>query len=206
MREKAGFIQRILAKIGKRLLWWRAEKMDLYVLALMAREVVIKYQEILDGDLETAVNTLKEQFASSARTYLMTFMDQLKLIVSRDLKDMEFMSEVSLWSIMGKDFKTFFSISKYIPVGDPRNIEGVPMFVTVSPKCLVCSVIQDLPNVQEYRDLDYGAIISFALGSLVEIILDFVGYKFNVKVQEKKCFLRGDPYSEIHMLLYDRKE
>ncbi|HUX99520.1 MAG TPA: hypothetical protein VMV49_08210 [Candidatus Deferrimicrobium sp.] len=206
MREKAGFIQRMLASIGKRLLWWRAEKMDLYVLALMARETVIKYQEILGGDLKTAVDTLKEQFASSARTYLMTFMDQLKLIVSKDLKDMEFMSEVSLWSIMGKDFKTFFSKSQYIPADDPRNTEGIPMFVSISPKCLLCAVIQDLPNVQEYKDLNYGAIISYALGSLMEIIFDFVGHKYNVKVQEKKCFLRGDPYSEIHMLLYEKTE
>jgi hypothetical protein len=206
MREKAGFIQRILAKIGKRLLWWRAEKMDLYVLALMAREVVIKYQEILDGDLETAVNTLKEQFASSARTYLMSFMDQLKLVVSRDLSDMEFMSEVSLWSILGKEYRNFFANAKYIPADDPRNTEGIPKFTNVSPKCLLCAVIQDLPNAHEYKDLNYGEIISYALGSLIELILDFVGYKYEVKVKEKKCFLRGDPYSEIHMLLYDRKE
>ena len=114
VRKKIGIFQKFLATAGKRLLWWRAEKMDLYVLALMARETVIKYRELLNGNLQQAVTTLKEQFASSARTYLQTFMSQLKLIVSRDFKDIEYMSEISLYSILGPDYRKFFSNIKYV--------------------------------------------------------------------------------------------
>ena len=205
VREKAGWVQRFLASVGKRLLWWRAEKMDLYVLAITAREVVRKYEEVLDGDLGLAVNTLKEQFASSAKTYLMSFMDQMKLIISKDLKDMEFMSEVSLYSILGKDYKQFFSGARYIPADAPGNEEGVPKFINISPKCVMCSVIKDL-DMERYRDLNYGEIISYALGSLIEIILDFVGYHYRVEVKENRCFLRGDPYSELIMLLHETNE
>ena len=82
VREKVGFMQRFLASVGKRLLWWRAEKMDLYVLALMARETVKKYEEVLNGDLGKGIQSLKTQFAESAKTYLRNFMSQLKLVVT----------------------------------------------------------------------------------------------------------------------------
>ncbi|TFG06012.1 MAG: hypothetical protein EU536_00280 [Promethearchaeota archaeon] len=205
VREKVGFVQRLLASIGKRLLWWRAEKMDLYVLALMARETVLKYQELLDGNLEAAVNTLKVQFAESAKTYLRNFMNQLKLVVSKDLNDMEFMSEVSLWSILGPKFREFFAPSKYLPAGDPINPYNNPCFVSISPKCVLCSVIQDL-DMEKYRDLDYGAIISYALGSLIEIIMEYVGHNYRIEVKETRCFLRGDPYSEMVYLVHEKNE
>ncbi len=205
MREKMGFLQKLLASIGKRLLWWRAEKMDLYVLALMARETVKKYQEILDGDLKRAVDTLKEQFAQSAKTYLSDFMDQMKYIVSKDLKDMEYLSSISLYSILGKHYKEFFLGAKFVPADDPNNEDGIPKYVTISPKCLMCSVLYDYENMHEYKDLNYGEVISYALGSLVEIIFDYVGHNYKVEVRETKCFLRGDPYSEIVMLLREKE-
>ncbi|NVM54185.1 MAG: hypothetical protein HWN66_10835 [Candidatus Helarchaeota archaeon] len=205
VREKIGFFQRFIASVGKRLLWWRADKMDLYVLALMARETVIKYREILDGDLEKAVTLLKEQFAESAKTFLSDFMDQMRLIMSKDLNDMPFMSEVALYAILGKNYKKFFLRPRYITADDPDNEYGVPHYRTVSTKCLLCSVIQDL-NLEEYKDLNYGEIISYALGSLVELIFDYIGLNYRVEVREIHCFLRGDPYSEIHMLLFETEK
>lgn len=180
--------------------------MDLYVLALMARETMRKYQEILGGDLAKAVTTMKRQFALSSKTFLSNFMDQMKLIVSKDLKDMEFMSDVAMYAIMGKDAKKFFSGTKYVPADDPLNDEGVPYYLTFSPKCLMCSVIRDLDNVSDYKDLNYGEVISYALGSMMEIILDYVGYNYRVEVKERKCFLRGDPISEIALLLHEKTE
>ncbi len=205
VREKMGAFQRFLASIGKRLLWWRAEKMDLYVLALMARETVKKYQEIYDGDLQRAVDTLKEQFASSAKTYLSTFMDQMKFIVSKDLKDMEIMSGVAMFSILGKTYRKWFANAKFMPKDAPFNDDGVDKFVNISPKCLMCATLEK-QDYEDYKDVNYGEIISYALGSLMEIIFDYVGHSLQVKVREKRCFLRGDPYSEIEMLLYPREE
>lgn len=205
VREKVGFVQKFLASVGKRLLWWRAEKMDLYVLAVMARETVLKYREILNDDLGTSIQLLKKQFADSAKTYLRNFMSQLKLVVSKDLNDMEFMSEVALWSILGKDYKNFFIPSKYIAADDPINPYGLPYFLGVSPKCLMCSIIDDLDK-EEFYDKNYGEIISYALGSLIEIILEYTGYNYRVEVKETRCFLRGDPYSEIIYLLHEKEE
>ncbi|MHA1267373.1 MAG: hypothetical protein ACTSRS_19195 [Candidatus Helarchaeota archaeon] len=204
VREKVGIIQRVLAAIGKRLLWWRAEKMDLYVLALMARETVKKYQELSDGSLEKGAELLKRQFAESAKTYLRNFMDQMKMIVSRDLEDMEFMSAVSLWSILGKNYHEFYTPAKYIRKDDPINPYGVPYFLNVCSKCLMCSILD--PSERDlYKDLDYGEIITYALGSLIELILEYVGYNFRVEVKETRCFLRGDPYGEIVYLLYEKE-
>lgn len=205
VRKKIGFFQKFLAEVGKRLMWWRAEKMDLYVLALMARETVIKYREILNGDLHQAANTLKEQFASSARTYLQTFMSQLKLIVSKDLKDMEFMSEVSLYSILGPDYRKFFTNVKYVPADDPTNAEKLHKFVTIIPKCVMCSVIRDL-KVEEYQDTNYGEIIANALGSLLELIFDYIELPYTVEVKETRCFMRGSPYGEVVMFLHEKKK
>ena len=205
VRKKIGNFQRFLAAVGKRLQWWHAEKMDLYVLALMARETVIKYRELLNGDLQQAVTTLKEQFASSARTYLQTFMSQLKLIVSRDFKDIEYMSEISLYSILGPDYRKFFSNIKYVPADDPNNAEKLHKFITITPKCVMCSVIGDL-NVEEYKDTDYGEIISYALGSLLELILDYVGLHYTVQIKETRCFMRGSPHGELVMFLHEKKE
>ncbi|MHA1130392.1 MAG: hypothetical protein ACTSQQ_06240 [Candidatus Helarchaeota archaeon] len=197
--------QKILASIGKRLMWWRAEKMDLYVLTLMARETVRKYREIYNGDLQRAVDTLKEQFASSAKTYLSNFMDQMKFIVSKDIKDLEYMSGISLYSILGKNYRKWFSTAKYMPKDAPFNDDGVDKFINISPKCLLCSALP-LEEMEDYKNVNYGEVISYALGSLIELILEYVGYKFNIQVREKRCFLRGDPYSEIEMLLHPREE
>ncbi len=205
VRKKIGIFQKFLAQAGKRLLWWRAEKMDLYVLALMARETVIKYRELLNGNLQEAVTTLKEQFASSARTYLQTFMSQLKLIVSKDLKDIEIMSEVSLYSILGPDYRKFFSTITYVPADDPNNADKLHKFITIFPKCVMCSVIGDLKK-EEYRDTDYGEIISHALASLLELILEYVGQPYTVEIKETACFMRGSPYGEVVMYLHEKKE
>ena len=204
VREKVGFLQRFLGSIGKRLLWWRAEKMDLFVLALMARETVRKYEEIL-GDTDQAVETLKIQFAESAKTYLMSFMNQLKLVVSTDLSDIQFMSNISLYSIMGKNYRKFFSNVTYIPADDPNNEEHAHKFITYSPKCLMCSVL-NAEDGELLKDTSYGEIISYALGSLFEIILDYVGYNYKVVVKETKCVLRGDPFGEVTMSLHEKEE
>lgn len=205
VRKKVGFMQRFLASVGKRLLWWRAEKMDLYVLAVMAKETVLKYRELLNDDLGAAVEMLKKHFSDSAKTYLRNFMAQLKLVVSQDLEDMEFMSEVALWSILGKDYRKFFIPTKYIAADDPINPYNLPYFLSVNPKCLMCSILEE-GEKEEYKDTNYGEIISYALGSLIEIILEYVGHNFRVEVKETRCFLRGDPYSEIIYLLHEKGE
>lgn len=204
VRKKIGIFQKFLAQAGKRLLWWRAEKMDLYVLAMMARETVIKYRELLGGNLPEAVNTLKEQFASSARTYLQTFMGQLKLIVSKDLNDIGLMSEISLYSILGPDYKKFFSNIRYLPADDPTNKEKLHQFITVFPKCVMCSVIGDL-KVEEYRGIGYGEIISHALASLLELIFEYVGQPYTVELKETRCFMTGSPFGEVIMYLHEKK-
>jgi hypothetical protein len=205
VRKKIGNFQRFLAAVGKRLQWWHAEKMDLYVLALMARETVIKYRELLNGNLQEAITTLKEQFASSARTYLQTFMSQLKLIVSQDLKDIGFMSEVSLYSILGPDYRKFFSNTKYVPADDPNNAEKLHKFITIVPKCVMCSVIGDL-KVEEYKDTEYGSIISYALASLLELIFEYIGKPYRIELKETRCFMRGSPHGEVVMFLHEKKE
>jgi len=204
VRKKIGPFKKFLAAIGKRLLWWRAEKMDLYVLALMARETVIKYREILNGDLQRAANILKEQFASSARTYLQSFMSQIKLIASNDLKDITFIAEVSLYSILGPDYRKFFSNIKYVAADDPNNLEKLHKFVNIVPKCLMCSAIRDL-NLEEYKDTNYGEIITNALASLLELLLDYLDLHYSVEVKETQCFMRGSPFGEVVMFLHEKK-
>jgi hypothetical protein len=204
VRKKIGIFQKFLAQVGKRLQWWRAEKMDLYVLALMARETVIKYRELLNGNLPEAVNTLKEQFASSARTYLQTFMSQLKLIVSKDLSDITIMSDVSLYSILGPDYKQFFSNVRYVAADDPNNAEKLHKFVTLSPKCVLCSVIGDL-KMEEYIGTGYGEIISYALASLLELIFEYIGTPYTIELKETRCFLTGSPFGEGIMYLHEKK-
>jgi hypothetical protein len=158
---------------------------------------------VLGTDVETAITTLKTQFAESAKTYLRTFMGQLKLIVSEDLNDMEFMSSVALYSILGKNYKDFFTATKYIPADHPMNYDGVDKFVTISRRCLMCSI---LPKDQwdTYKECNYGEIIPHALASLMELILEFIGMDVSIEVQETKCFMRGDEYSETEMIIREK--
>ena len=200
VRKKIGILQKIMGGLGKRLLWWRSEKMDLYVLALMAREAVKKYQEVLGSDIQTAINTLKVQFAESAKTFLRSFMGQLKLVISEDLNDMEFMSSVSLYAILGKNYKDYFSAVKFIAADHPMNYDGVDKFVTISKKCLMCSILPK-ENWDSYKECNYGEIIPHALASLMELILEFIGMDVTVEVHETKCFLRGDEYAETEMII-----
>jgi hypothetical protein len=200
-----GFFRKLLAKIGKRVTWWRAEKMNLYVLALMARETTLKYQEIYGGDLEKAISTLKEQFADAARSYLMNMINQLNLIMSQDLNEFGILSEVALWSLLGKQFSEFFEPATYLSADDPNNKDGVHKFYSKVPKCLMCSVIKDL-DLNRYRGLQYGGIITYALGSLVELVINAMGHDYRTVPIESKCFLEGDPYSEATYLLLEKEE
>ena len=83
------------------------------------------------------------------------------------------------------------------------NYDGVDKFVTISRKCLMCSILPK-EHWDEYKDCNYGEIIPHALASLMELILEFVGLDVTVEVTETKCFMRGDEYSETEMIVREK--
>ena len=197
MRKKLSWFRKQLGGIGKRLLWKTSKKMNLYILSLMQKEVFLKYAEIY-GDKKTALNLFKEQFSEGANFILKDLwegktLSKIKLFVSESLKDLEYLSNLAAYVLLGPKAKDYFVV-EFIP--EDTSEEGIPKLITKNKKCVCCAVIKDEIHPDELGDLGFSDILYSAITTLLQMVLDYVSDKYIVECKETKCYLRGDSIGE----------
>ncbi|MHA1266942.1 MAG: hypothetical protein ACTSRS_17020 [Candidatus Helarchaeota archaeon] len=194
---KLGAFRRLLAGFGKRIFWkFMTKKMNLWMLSSMAYGVTKKYEEIFDGDTGMAVDTFTEQFVNGAKSIMYDLLGTMKMFFSKSLTDLEFLSAVALYVVLGPNWEKFFEHPIYVP--GEKTDDGVPQLIIRQKICVLCTGLipgEDI-DVSKLKKNSYGELLASALVALLQMIQDYVGNKYHLVVKETKCLLRGDPFNE----------
>ncbi|MHA1311827.1 MAG: hypothetical protein ACTSQO_13015 [Candidatus Helarchaeota archaeon] len=202
IREKVGFKQKLLASIGKRLMFRKQKKISKLLINLSYREIIRLLVEV-DGSLEKALNTVFELSSHAGHDFLMEWVEEGSVIFSNFVGDHALWIKAGYYSFTGDNIKYI----KYFPPekeGDPHRV------IWRIDKCFLCSGMNyDNSFKIEKKDLEkygYGIPIAGIFQTTVNMINEYVGIKFEGKVRETKCMLKGDPYGEFVAEFYPKKE
>ncbi len=165
------------------------------MLSSMAYGVTKKYEEIFQGDIGLAVDTFTEQFVNGANSIMYELLPRMKFFFSKSLEDVEFLSDVAMYVILGAKWKKFFGQPIFVPA--EKSEEGVPKLIIRFVRCVLCTGLKPVELDQsKLRKNSYGELLSRALVALMQLIQDYVGNEYTLEVKETKCRLRGDYYGE----------
>jgi len=194
--EKLGFFRKLIAGLGKRLYWRISKKMNLFMLSSMAYGVTKKYEEIFEGDTGMAIDTFTEQFVNGANSIMYELLPRMKFFFSKSLEDVEFLSDVAMYVILGAKWKKFFGQPIFIPA--EKAEDHIPKLIIRFVRCVLCTGLRPGKDIDQakLRKNSYGELLSRALVSLMQLIQDYVGNEYTLEVKETKCQLRGDSYGE----------
>jgi hypothetical protein len=130
--------------------------------------------------------------------------DQIKLLYSKDLKDLEFLAQTALYVILGPKWDTFLAEPTFIPA--EKTEEGIARLRIKIPVCALCTGIRpgiDLDSTK-LRKHTYGELLAAALASLLQSVQDYVGNEYNLEIKENKCMLLGDSEGEATVFFYPK--
>ncbi|MHA1378960.1 MAG: hypothetical protein ACTSRG_11310 [Candidatus Helarchaeota archaeon] len=200
--EKLGWFRKKLAGLGKRIYFRKSHRINLFSVNSMVRNVVRIYADINNGDYEKAILDFCEQIEEESNNIIAEMIDtpimlgtSLKTILAKDPDDLPFISTTLFWALLGKDYQDLWDELKVI-----KEEKGVIKLVMREKSCLLCIEERELTQ-KDFGNANLGDIISAIFKGIIQALQDYVGNKFDVTAKETKCFLRGDSYGEITVIL-----
>jgi hypothetical protein len=192
-KDKVGLRERLLASLGKRLMYWKARKVTKLLANLSYREIIRLLVEV-HGDLKSALNAVFELAVSAGPDFLNEWIEGASVIFSRHVGDHALWIKSGYYSFVGDHI----SYIEYFPPekeGEPHRV------VWRLDKCFLCAGMdkdETFPiNKADLGEHGWGTIIAGIFQATTRMINEYAGIEFTSKVKETKCLLRGDPYGEF---------
>ncbi len=200
VKEKLGFAGRMMAKIGKHWLWWRARKTNGLLLNLAIREVMRRLV-ILYGDVPNALYHFYEMGIRAGNDLMFEWLDTVKRLLARNIQDLTTVIEAAWYSFLGQHIAEI----TYIATPEPERI------VWTTEKCILCGGMkhdETLPIDETTLgpDYNYGDFASGVFQASLQMLIDYLELPKKVYVNETKCILRGDQYPEFTAWFYPKEE
>ena len=199
-KEKVGFRERFFARLGKYLMYWKQKKVSQLLINLAYREIIRLLVEV-DGNLETALNTMYTLSSQAGRDFLMEWVQQGSVIFSRFIGDHALWIKSGYFSFTG-DHITNIRYEAPKKEGDPHRV------IWTLDKCFLCSGMDTDKsfkiNKDEIGELGYGVVIAGIFQMTTNMINEYAGIEFKGTVKETKCLLKGDPYGEFVAEFYPK--
>lgn len=104
MREKVGLRQRILASLGKRLMFWRSKKIPKLLMTLSYREAIRLLIEI-HGSLEAALDAMFQLAVDTGPDFLNEWVERGSVIFSTYVADHALWIKAGYYSFVGDHIK-----------------------------------------------------------------------------------------------------
>ena len=206
--KKLGFIKKTIGKYGKRLFWWKTEKINLFLIVSIVQAVIEVYQEIKEGSLPEALESLAKGAEAGAGDIVTDLIENpimfgigMKFLLSKDIRDVALQIGWTLWALAGNDSGRLLGKPVFIPAEEAE--EGVPKIIVSILKCPMCAT-QGGIKPEDLGGYDYFHVITALAGSAVQHVEDYVGNEYTVICKETKCFLRGDDKGEITAFFYPK--
>jgi len=199
VKEKLGFTDRMMAKIGKHWLWWRARKTNGLLLNLAIRET-LRRLIIVDNTLPLALKDFYEMGVRAGKDLMFEWLDTVKMLVSKSLPDLTVVIEAAWYSFLGQ----YIEEITYHATPEPEHI------IWTLDKCILCGGMKhdeslQMNDVTMGADYSYGDFASGVFQSAVQMLVDYLEIPRTVIVKETKCILRGEQYPEFTAWFHPRK-
>ncbi|MHA1230361.1 MAG: hypothetical protein ACTSRP_28050 [Candidatus Helarchaeota archaeon] len=204
-REKVGWFQKFLGRIGKYFYWWKAKKMSAVMMTFDFLECVRILVELNDGDIITALHEFRELGRSAGQTVAAELLGPGELIFSKNVKDIPFILRVAWFIFFGENLKD-------VKFHDKTKDEPIKITWTLN-RCIFCAALgkenelkfdRDIMKTDETR-LTYGSVVAGAMEGALNSILEYVGSPYRAEIHETKCLVCGDPYPEYTAYLYEKE-
>ena len=191
VREKLGFKERMMAKVGKHWLWWRAKKSNGLLLNLAIREV-LRGLILIYEDLPTSLYEFYQMGIRAGNDLMYEWLDTVKRLLARNIKDLTVVIEAAWYSFLGQH------ISEITYHADPLPEH----IIWRTDKCILCGGMKNDETLQINEttlgpDWNYGDFASGVFQAALQMLIDYLALPVTVVVRETKCILRGAQYPEF---------
>ncbi|TFG05411.1 MAG: hypothetical protein EU536_02265 [Promethearchaeota archaeon] len=203
VKEKLGFADRMIAKIGKHWLWWRAKKSNGLLLNLAIRETLRSLMDIYDADLPTALQAFYEMGIRAGNDLMFEWLDTVKRLLAKNIKDLVVVIESAWYSFLGQEIS---EITHY------ERSEDIPeCIVWTTDKCILCGGMKNDESLLINENtlgpnLNYGDFASGVFQAALQMLVDYLELPYTVYIKETRCILRGDQYPEFTAWFYPKEE
>jgi len=200
VKEKLGFKDRMIAKIGKHWLWWRARKTNGLLLNLAIREVLRGLIGIY-GDLPNALYEFYQMGIRAGNDLMFEWLDSVKRLLAKNLEDLTVVIEAAWYSFLGQHISEI----TYHATPEPPHI------IWTTDKCILCGGMKhdETMRIDETtlgENLNYGDFASGVFQAAMQMLIDYMELPYTVGIKETKCILRGDQFPEFTVWFYPKEQ
>jgi hypothetical protein len=201
VREKVGWFQKFLGKIGKHYYWWRAEKMSAVMMTFDVLECLRVLIKLNDGNIEEALKDFRGIGIKAGETVAAELLGPGELIFSRSVEDLPFILKVAWHIFFGEDLKT---------IEFHEKIKDEPIKITWTlDHCIFCAGLkyeQELKfNRENMGEYNFGSVVAGAMEGAMNAILEFVESPYQATIKETKCIAAGDPFPEYTAYITEKE-
>ncbi len=202
VKDKLGFKERMMAKIGKHWLWWRAKKSNGLLLNLAIREVFRGLLQIY-GDAPNAMYQFYEMGIRAGNDLMYEWLDTVKRLLAKNVQDLTVVIEAAWYSFLGQHI----AVIEYFPAttDTPESIRWT------LDKCILCGGMKHDETLQLDKnslgeEWNYGDFASGVFQAALQMLIDYMELPVKVIVKETACILRGAQYPEFTAWFYSKEE
>lgn len=200
--EKLGWFRKKIAGLGKRIYFRKSKKINLFSVNCMTRHLLKTYAEINNGNYELGLRDFCAQIEEESKNIIAEMIEtpilfgiSMKSVMSKSPEDLAFISALTLWAVLGKEYQELWSEPKLV-----IEENGVLKLTMREQICLFCTEERELTQ-NDLGDANLGDILASIFKGIIQALEEYVGNEYEITARETKCLLRGDTYGEITLWL-----
>ncbi|MHA1651492.1 MAG: hypothetical protein ACTSYB_14980 [Candidatus Helarchaeota archaeon] len=201
-KEKVGLREKLLAALGKRIMYWRAKKVPQLLINLSYRETIRLLIELY-GDAGSALKAMFQLARDAGPDFLNEWVESASPIFSKHVGDHALWIKSGYYGFTG-DHITYIEYFPPEKEGDPHRV------VWRIDKCFLCAGLDQDNTIdikkEDLKDFGWGAAIAGIFTATTNMINEYAGIEFTCHVRETKCLLKGDPYGEFVAEFYPKEK
>jgi len=168
VKDKLGFTDRMIAKIGKHWLWWRARKTNGLLLNLAIRETIRRLLIIYDN-LPNALKEFNQMAIRAGHDLMFEWLDTVKRLTARNVPDLTVVVEAAWYSFLGQHIEEI----AYHATPEPEHITWT------LDKCILCGGMKHdesivINDATLGPDFNYGDFASGVFQAALQMLVDYL--------------------------------
>ncbi len=202
-RKKLSIFRKALGKVGKRLMWFMAKKINRLFLHAAWKSAILNFTALSNNDPNEAARIWFHVGKAAGDSLMYTWLEKAQMLYSKKLEDMKVVVESAWHAFLGNSPDRV----EYFEAGDGHEVARV---VWQFDKCWICAEAaddEDLKNLDfKNSEYGYGSCASGIFETALQMVQDYVENPYRVVVRETKCFMRGDQVQEFTAYFYPKED